>query len=396
MATIQPWNTSVRPAQVQAERLAKLPDKNAYNEFVDSTLQNERFLAGAPEETKTLASMARVVARSISSADQPTKAQLLQSCLDAAIKGSAATTPGGPGVVLAQALSQALPSMKGDDVNFVVGNALDQIALKNKGTESAEYASQSLIAAHRVSNQPKVEKEILMSGLALITELAGVTEAAQPTILEPTPGEQKAASDFRRKYENLDCKTDDGLAQNGYAVKPSDLHGLPVVLLVRNPQTGQPEEKLGRIEANKDNPSAKEFKLQDQPQTIQTSDVLATTHLHWATTISTPEKLMSDLTKRKKIKDASDSFLRDYKNRGFTANDRSYDLKNAYELTGRTVAFLHQEKDGRLTRHEGTITGTDHVWNAKFNLEGQVGNYNTNDMVAIAYLDRRPTYDERW
>lgn len=388
MATIQPWNTSVRPAQVQAERLAKLPDKNAYNEFVDSTLQNERFLAGAPEETKTLASMARVVARSISSADQPTKAQLLQSCLDAAIKGSAATTPGGPGVVLAQALTQALPSLKGDDVNFVVGNALDQIALKNKGTESAEYASQSLVAGHRASSQPQVEKEILMSGLALITELAGTPTVAPQAPSGPTPTEQKAAGAFRDKFETLGCKTDQGLARENRVQMPIDLHGSPVVLLVRNPQTGQTEEKLGRIEANKDNPRSKEFKLKGQSQTLHTSDVLATTHLHWATDISSPEKMMSELVDRKKTKDACDSFVRDYSNMGLRAYSRADDSTSPYDLTGRKVAFLNQDQDGNFQRFEGTITGTDRFSNAVFQLEELPGKFNGNHMFAIAYLDR--------
>ena len=40
MATIQPgFQFTMRPAQLQAQRLQNLPDKTPYNEFVDATLR---------------------------------------------------------------------------------------------------------------------------------------------------------------------------------------------------------------------------------------------------------------------------------------------------------------------------------------------------------------------
>jgi hypothetical protein len=374
MATIQPNSGFLRPAQMQAERLQNLPDKTAYNEFVDSTLQCDRFRDTAPEEAKTLAAMARSVATTLP--DSQNRFQFLKTCFDSALSGSVASAPGGPAAVMAKAVLDLLPNLQEDRQSVVAAQALDSIALRTNDSEARDHADLAFEAGRRAGkSSASVQATILISGLGVIADLG----QAAPT--QPGPEQEKAQTEFLHTYQGLDCK-----AESGMACSPTQMKDKPVVLLVKDAGTGEMREVTGRIQPQGASNTAL-FTLSDRPEKYNSNEVLGLVELPWFARTDSVEDVRSNLQIHKERNTIKREWASGYEAQGHD----TCDIINGLEMTGRQVAFLQTEEDGSRREYSGVVTGTDPKRNAIFSLEGQEREFNSNDLLQVAFLDgRRP------
>lgn len=371
MATIQPnFNPAMRPAQVQAERLKGLPDKSAYNEFVDATLQSRTFIDSASADAKALATMARNVGSSIP--DKDTRAKFLQAGFEAALSGSVAGAPGGVAAVMAKMVLDIMPNLHESRRDGVATQALAGIAYASQGTEAGAHADFALDAGDKAKS---AKTAILMNGLGVIADLGGVSE-------KKDDGTEKAVADFRKVYQDLECKTADGFPN-----RPSSMENKGVVVLTRDPQSGELRESSGFITPEGFSGTAL-FRLNNKPELFNSNDILGMAELPFAVRGDTPELARHDLKTQKEYRDDQKAFWAPYSAQGFDTGS-GY---SAFEMSNRQVALLYREEDGTKREITGTVMGTDRKANARFTLLGH-GELNSNNIMAVAFTDgmRAPT-----
>lgn len=365
MATIQP-NFNLRPAQVQAERLKNLPDKSAYNEFVDSVLGSKAFVDSASADAKALAVMARNVAESVPGKDA--RFQLLQGAFDSALNGSLASAPGGPAAVMAKMVLDLLPNVHESRRDDVMTRTLASISYRSGNDEAQAHADFALDAGDKAKT---AKTSILLNGLGVIADL-GETGTARDSQTE------QAISDFRKGYQELNCKTFEGFPN-----APRSMDGKGVIILTRDPQSGELRQTSGAVKPVGPDSNTAMFRVGDSTLGFNSNEVLATIELPFGVRCDSPDQALSDLRANKEYKDAQVAFWEPYAAKGFHVGSNY----SGVEMNQRQVAFLYREEDGTKKEYQGTISATDRLRSARFQLSGREGEMNSNNIMAVAFVD---------
>jgi hypothetical protein len=166
--SINNLSVAMRPASVQAERLKALPQKDAYNQFVDSVLGSPQFNDAGSVQSKELARMARQVAPSLPDSDSRFK--LYQACFDSAVTGTLPAIPGAAAAMVAKLVLNDLSAVDEKSRDEIAINTLDAIQIRaNSSPEAMSHADFALQAAGSVPSTSR--SVILQNGLGVIADL---------------------------------------------------------------------------------------------------------------------------------------------------------------------------------------------------------------------------------
>lgn len=384
MASIQPnFNFAMQPAQVQAQRLKDLPDKTAYNEFVDATLQGNRFVDTSSDDAKSLSMMARSVARSIPDSDTDSKFKLYQAAFESAISGTLASVPGGPAAVMAKLVLDVLPSVAPGSQVSVASTALISIAQRSPQGEARDHAQFASEAATRASHSSlEVAKTIMVSGLGVIADL-GATSGPAPSSSGLDPALEKAQLSFLNSYQGLDCKT-----QPGFFDSPTEMKGKTVAILARDQETGIVTEAVGRVSPKGVSNTAL-FTLEEGGRVFNSKDVIGLAESPYYLSAKSPDSFKNSLQRLKNEKDTQKAWMASKEEKGLACYPGG--SFSGVDMTGRSVTVLMWDNDERTTTKEysGLVTDTDFRSNALFKLNGGGQMLNSNDLVAVAFHDGR-------
>ncbi len=378
----------MRPAAVQAERLKALPEKDAYNQFVDSALGSSQYIDAGTEQAKELSRIARKVGPSLPNSESRFK--LYQACFESAVSGSLAALPGGAASLVAKVVMDVLPGLDETAQNKVAVETLSAIQDKAKSTPDAmAHADFALQAAGHLSNPSRTA--ILQNGLGVIADLG--VPFSEPVVSEPSPALSQSSvqwSEFEAKLSGLDCKVIK--AGDTY---PSKLEGQKVVVLMDANESGEFEQKVGTLgctEPSKFNSST--FSLSSDGDVENSNAVLGYAVLPSSIKADSLEHVIDQLETAQRVKayraKETKEFIDNNLAQGHTVVAGG--KYSGYDLTGRNVKILYDDET-EFWQYSGTVVGTNRTSNANFKLRGDEDTqFNSNRIVQVAFLDGREPY----
>ena len=383
------FSTAMRPAHLQAERLKSLPDKNAYNELVDSALGSDRFMDSAPEQALELSRLTRSVAKSVPDAESRFK--LYQTCFDAAMNGTLAAVPGGAAALVAKVVLDILPNLDESSQRVAAGGALDAINKKAwsspEAIAHADFAVQAGIRAGHTSKE--TQGVILQNGLGVIADLGTpYLESSQPAQAPANaPADKTAFADFSTFFGCLGCTMVDANTTH-----PKELDGQKVILLQQGEQPGTLQQFTGKVAADGPSFTGTKFRLSEQDRVFDSNNAIGYAVLPREVTSDTLAGVKRQLEKLQARKEATQEFVDRYAGQGHDVPDRKF---SGEAMDGRQVSILYLtsnewgERSGDWAEFTGTVVARDPEKDAIFALTGNRGKFNSNHILQVAFLDGR-------